>query len=208
MSDKLSPSPIDACPPDLSDEDIIDAMKDIGGYLDITPGDFKEMYLRAYRHAIERLSSSTQAEDVMTREVVSVRTDTRLQDIAELMTSAGISGVPVIDAHEKVVGMISERDFLSQMEGNDTGSFMGVIALCLANSGCSALSMLNQKAADIMSSPVFTVRETTTVSAVAELFTEHDINRTPVTDKDGKLRGIITRSDIVRTSCAIEPETF
>lgn len=49
---------LDACPMDISDDDILKAMKDISGYLDITPGDFKEIYLFAYRHAVERLTHS------------------------------------------------------------------------------------------------------------------------------------------------------
>ena len=46
---------------DLKDEDIYEAMKQIPGYLDITPGDFKDVYLLAYQHALERLSRSVTA---------------------------------------------------------------------------------------------------------------------------------------------------
>jgi len=61
---------IDACVPvDISDEDIYEAMKDISGYLDITPADLKEVYLKAYRHAVTRLTRSVKVRDVMTRDV-------------------------------------------------------------------------------------------------------------------------------------------
>ena len=40
--------PIDSCPINISDEDIFEAMKEIRGYLDITPGDFKEIYLKMH----------------------------------------------------------------------------------------------------------------------------------------------------------------
>ena len=64
---------VDACMPvDISDDDICEAMKDIPGYLDITPGDCREIYLKAYNHAIERLTSSVKASDVMTRDVACV----------------------------------------------------------------------------------------------------------------------------------------
>ena len=64
---------VDACiPVDISDDDIYEAMKDVPGYLDITPGDFKEVYLQAYRHAISRVMKSVKAADVMTRQVISV----------------------------------------------------------------------------------------------------------------------------------------
>ena len=58
---------IEACVPvDLSDEDIYEAMREIPGYLDITPGDFKEVYLKAYQHALSRLTRSVTVEEVMT----------------------------------------------------------------------------------------------------------------------------------------------
>jgi CBS-domain-containing membrane protein len=47
----------------MSDEDILDAMKSIPGYLDITPGDFKEIFRYAYRHAIERIAQSLLVQD-------------------------------------------------------------------------------------------------------------------------------------------------
>ena len=61
-----------SCPVNMSDEDILDAMKSISGYLDITPGDFKEIFSYAYRHAVERIAQSLIAKDVMTVKVISV----------------------------------------------------------------------------------------------------------------------------------------
>ena len=60
-----------SCPIDMSDADVLDAMKSIPGYLDITPGDFKEIFRFAYRHAIERIAQSMLAKDVMTVKLIS-----------------------------------------------------------------------------------------------------------------------------------------
>ena len=54
-----------------------------------------------------------------------------------------------------------------------------------------------------MSRSVVTVTESATVSEVAEILTRHSINRVPVTDENGKLLGIITRTDLIRSTCAI-----
>jgi CBS-domain-containing membrane protein len=67
-----------SCPVNMSDEDILDAMKSIPGYLDITPGDFKEIFGYAYRHAVERIAQSLLAKDVMTAKVISVTPTTSL----------------------------------------------------------------------------------------------------------------------------------
>ncbi len=75
---------LDAGPMDISDDDILKAMKDISGYLDITPGDFKEIYRIAFKHPFERLTYSITAKDVMTREVVFVIKDTSLKEVADI----------------------------------------------------------------------------------------------------------------------------
>ena len=184
-------------PVDISDDDIYDAMKEIPGYLDITPGDFKEVFRFAYQHAVERLSS-VKAGDVMVTEVVSVTRKTPLDQVAAVMARHGISGVPVVEEGEGVVGVISEKDFLTRMGEQDTETFMGVVAECLKGLGCVAVSIRGQNAEDIMTSPAVTVNEETSIREIANLLTEKNINRVPVINRKGHLVGIISRADIVR----------
>ena len=195
--------PTDSCILDISDEDILKAMKDINGYLDITPRDFKEVYLSAYRHAVERLTHAVTAGDIMTRAVVYVEKDSPMEAVADKLSRHLISGVPVVDGDKKVIGMISEKDFFTGMGGQKEGTFMGVVAQCLKNKGCIAVSMRRQTAQDIMTSPAITVGESTPVFEIAKIFTEKKINRIPVVGHGDNLTGIVTRSDIVRSSCAL-----
>jgi len=194
----------ESCPMEISDDDILRAMRNISGYLDITPGDFKEIYRFAYRHAIDRLRHSVKAKDVMTREVVFVEENASLEEVAEVLNNYVISGVPVIDNSKSVVGVISEKDFLFQMGAKDKRTFMGVVAHCLKSKGCVAISMRKQRAKDMMTSPAVTVDENVAVSEIANIFMEKNINRTPVVGPGQKLVGIVTRTDIVRSSCLIE----
>ena len=191
---------LDTGPTDISDDDILKAMKDISGYLDITPGDFKEIYRFAYRHALDRMTHSVIAREVMTTDVVFVKKDDPLETVAKIMARNGIAGVPVVENGVDVVGVISEKDFLFHMGGEDARSFMEVVAQCLRDKGCVAIPMRRQKAEDIMTSPAITVREDTPVSEIATIFTEKEINRVPVTDDGGKLLGIVAREDIVKSS--------
>ena len=192
-----------SCPIDMSDEDILDAMKSIPGYMDITPGDFKEIFGYAYRHAVERIARSLLAKDVMTVNVISVTLDTSLKETAAKMAAHGISGVPVIDERKTVVGVISEKDFLFHMGEKKTRSTMEVIAQCLSSKGCVATSMHTGFAKDIMASPALTVYEDTPVFEIASIFAEKNINRVPVLDQNGHLVGIVARADIFRTTCAL-----
>lgn len=193
-----------ATPPDISDDDVYEAMKDIEGYLDITPGDFKVLYGLAYKHAVARLAQSVKARDLMTRDVIKVARDTLLTEVARVMARRSISGLPVVDAENRVVGVISEKDFISHMCGSvDLRSFMDVVAYCLSTKGCLAVPMRHQKAEEIMTSPPVTVTEETAVSDVASLMAEKKINRVLVTDGEGRLVGIVARADIVQTSCTV-----
>ena len=184
---------------DISDDDVLQAMKKLGGYVDITFGDFKELYHIACSHALNRLMHSVRARDIMTKKVVSVQTQDQSVEIAERMANHNVSGIPVLDDEGQVVGIISENDFLSRMGDREVTSFMSIVARCLQQKGCLAVSVSKQKAEDIMTSPVVTVSEDTPVSEIVQIFAEKKINRVPVTSGDGKLIGIVSRADTLQT---------
>ena len=184
--------------PEISDADIYQAMKEIPGYLDITPGDFKEVYKLAFRHAQDRLLSGMQAREIMTRDVARVRKDAPVPEVAELMARRGVSGVPVVDEADRVVGVISEKDFLRCMSGGRITSFMGLVAARLGEGGCQGQSIGGQQAADLMSAPAVTITEDTPVREIIRLFQERAINRAPVLDSQDRLTGIVSRGDLLK----------
>ncbi len=203
--DKTSPGDISSPKLfDISDNDILEAMKAIPGYLDITPQDFKILYVSALKHAFQRLTEEIKAKDVMTAKVIFVQEDCSSREVAKEMAAHDISGLPVVNSEKKVVGIISEKDFLLQMGDKGTESFMDVVEHCLSNKGCLAITMRQQKARDIMRSPAITVSLDTPVSEIAHIFTEKKINRAPVTDEKGNLSGIVARADIVQSSLLIK----
>jgi CBS domain-containing membrane protein len=185
---------------DLKDEDIFEAMRAIPGYLDITPGDFKEVYRLAFAHALERLNRAVTAAQIMTTDVVAVNPDTPVAEVAAAMGRRGISGVPVVDAGQKVVGVISEKDFLARMGVQNPKNFMSLVANCLKTKGCVALPIKDALAKDLMTSPAVTVAPDTPVRDLAALLTQKSINRVAVTDPAGRLLGLVSRGDIVEAT--------
>jgi CBS domain-containing membrane protein len=185
---------------DLKEEDILEAMRAIPGYLDITPGDFKEIYRLAFQHALERLSRDVTAAEIMTRDVVAVKPETPVADVAAAMGRRGVSGLPVVDAENKVVGMISEKDFLSRMGVTEPRNFMSLVAGCLKTKGCVALPIKKALARDIMSTPAVTVPPEAPVRTIAATLTGRGINRVAVTDPSGHLLGLVSRGDIVKAT--------
>jgi CBS-domain-containing membrane protein len=181
----------------FSDEDIYEAMKKIPGYLDISVGDFKELYLLAYQHAETRLHNRMHAADAMTRKVVSIAPATPLAEAAALMAKHHITGLPVIQEDQTVVGILSEQDFFRNMGDGRQTSCMALVADSLASGSCPAVTIRRRTAEEIMTTPVITVSEGTPLSEVGKLMWEKGISRVPVTDNRQRLLGILTRSDIM-----------
>jgi CBS domain-containing membrane protein len=190
---------------DLKEEDILEAMRAIPGYLDITPGDFKEIYRLAFQHALDRLNRDVSAAEIMTKDVVSVNPETPVAEVAAAMGRRGVSGLPVVDAENKVVGMISEKDFLSSMGVAEPRNFMILVAGCLKTKGCVALPIKKALARDIMSSPAVTVPPEAPVRTIAATLTGKGINRVAVTDLAGRLLGLVSRADIIKANRGREP---
>jgi CBS domain-containing membrane protein len=186
---------------DLTEADILAAMKKIPGYLDITPRDFKEIYLLAYRHALTRLSRELTAAEIMTREVVTVTADTPLAEVAAAMGARGISGVPVVDHNGRVTGIISEKDFLSRLGVTGEQNMMSLVAAGLKSSGCVTLPIKELLAKDIMTAPAITVTADAPIKEVAGLFTSRQVNRLPVVDAHGKVLGLVSRGDLLHADC-------
>jgi CBS domain-containing protein len=184
----------------LTDADIYEAMRSVPGYLDITPGDLKELYCIAFRHAAERFARSVSARDIMMPRVISVGPEDSLADVVEIMSQNRVSGVPVVDSERRVLGVISEKDILFQMVGEATGNFMALLAHCLRSGGCCAVPVRKLVAREVMTAPAVTIEEDAYLMDIAKLLTQRQVNRLPVTDPEGRLVGIVTRSDLLNTT--------
>ena len=114
----------------------------------------------------------TRVEDVMATDVAAVRTDTSARTIAEVLTSRGVSAVPVVDLENRVVGIVSEADIIHHRYTGGT-------------------------AEEIMSSPAITVRADQPAETAAQLIDRYGIKRLPVADDGGRLVGMISRRDLV-----------
>jgi len=108
--------------------------------------------------------------EIMTRDVITVPPDMPTKDVADILSEKHITGLPVVDATGKVVGVLSELDIISRQGAT---------------------------AADIMSGQVISAAEDDDVQEVANLFSSRRIRRVPIL-ADGKLVGLVSRSDLMR----------
>ncbi|MBW1635733.1 MAG: CBS domain-containing protein [Deltaproteobacteria bacterium] len=197
----------ESIPLDISEQDIIEAMKAIQGYLDITPGDFRQVYQAAYTLAIERLFNTLTAVDLMTSPVLQVDQDMNLIEAAGLLAEKQVSGAPVIDSNKKIVGVVSEKDFLGEMGVGGKPSFMQMVSHCLHNDESCMIGRLHRRSVgEIMTKPPVTGLPEMTISAISSLFVARKINRLPIIDNSGLTVGIVTRTDLAHTYSVFDEE--
>jgi CBS domain-containing membrane protein len=179
-----------------SDEDLRAALKEMKAYMDVTEEDLKKIYEIALRHARERIVSRILVKDIMMTSVVSIKRNADLHEAARLLSENRISGMPVVDDNNRVIGVISEADVLMLAGMKREHTFKDILRNILgepvpARSG-------GNKVEDVMSFPPITSKADDEVMEVAKIFEERRIKRLPVVDSDGKLLGIVSRADIVR----------
>jgi CBS domain-containing protein len=144
------------------------------------------------------------ARDVMTRDVVSVTSDTPMRKIAALLVEKRISGVPVIDGSGAPIGMVSEGDLIGRSEAEREARqdwWLTTLAEGEAVNPEFLASLSYPTARDMMSAPVISIDEKTSLEEIAGLLTEHRIKRVPVV-RDGRIVGIVSRADLVRALVA------
>lgn len=145
------------------------------------------------------------AMDIMTAEVITVAPTTSVQEVAKLLSERGVSGVPVVDGDNQVVGVISEGDLLHRAE---TGTervrkhrrswWLDSLA---SNQARDYIRAHARTAQDVMTRDVVSVYETTPLADVATLLETKRIKRVPVL-RGGKLVGIVSRANLVRALAA------
>jgi CBS domain-containing protein len=137
--------------------------------------------------------------DVMTREVVTVRPETPLKNVAGLLVDQRISGIPVLDADRAVVGVVSEADLLIKEQGADSIRHrrMARVFGDSSESRRQLAKLVAVTAGEAMTAPAVTIGSDRRVAEAAALMIDRKVNRLPVVDA-GQLVGIVTRADLVR----------
>lgn len=136
-------------------------------------------------------------EDIMTRDVVTVRPDATLKEAARELVARRISGMPVVDEDGRVLGVLSEGDLLfKQRAARERNG--GVLAWLLDRGhdgeGAKLEAHIVQEA---MTSPAIAIDAGWSLTGAAERMLANGVNRLPVVRGD-RLVGIVTRADIVR----------
>jgi CBS domain-containing protein len=139
------------------------------------------------------------AMDVMVRDVVTVHADTDIAEAIKLLSTHDVSALPVVDAENRLIGIISEADLIHRVElGTEKHRPWWQEAV----TGASALAedfakSHGKKVDELMTSNVVSASEDTPLSEIAALLERKRIKRVPIT-RDGKLVGVVSQSNLIQ----------
>ncbi len=144
------------------------------------------------------------ARDLMTPDVVTVPPETPVAAVARLLAERHISAVPVLDKAGAVLGIVTEADLIRRLAGAEDrprGWFAGLFSDPGAEADRYARTH-GATAGDIKTEEVVAVEEDATAAHIAHIMEERGIRRVLVLSQGGRLRGVVSRADLLRALVA------
>lgn len=145
--------------------------------------------------------------DVMSRDPITVSPETPMKEAIQLLAKHRISGLPVLNREQKLVGIISEADLIWQESGVDVPPYITILDSVIYLKNPITFEQELHKAigatvSEAMTSKVKTTSPDITLRDASRDLHEDGVHRLPVLDKTGQLVGILTRGDIIRAMAA------
>lgn len=180
----------------ICDVDVAAAIKELKLNVALSVEELQKIYTIAFRHAQARCASAMCVRDAMTRNVLSLNKFDDIGNAVKLLAEKNISGLPVVDRENRVVGVISEADVVSMVGSRRAHTFKEILRSIVGHP--LPERKIGHLVGDIMTSPAITVTLDTEISEAVRLMDGRRIRRLPVVDRDQRLVGLISRSDIVK----------
>ncbi|MER6536173.1 CBS domain-containing protein [Streptomyces sp. 900105755] len=147
--------------------------------------------------------------EVMTSDVVEAHPETTFKDVVRLLDRHRISGLPVVDHDDKVVGVVSQTDLVRRQaarpsDGRSPRSRRHSPGRLKRPRPSAAAGTVTAR--DLMSTPAITVHPEQRIADAARVMERHGVERLPVVDEEDRLIGIATRRDLLRVFLRTDDE--
>ncbi len=142
------------------------------------------------------------AKDIMTKNVITVKPDTSIEELSALLVKHGISGVPVVDEAGSLYGVVTENDLISRNKRLHIPTVVGFLDAAIYLESSKKFEeelkrLAATKVGDICTRKVVTIEEDTTIVDIATIMAEKGVHLLPVV-RNGKVTGIVGKRDVVK----------
>ncbi len=118
----------------------------------------------------------TKAKDIMKKKVITVRDNAKVEEASKLLIEKKLSGIPVVDKNQNLVGFVSEKDIIQAIGSKD---------------------FLKKSVRGVMTRDLTTADENASLDYISEVFAEKPLRRVPIV-RGRKIVGIISRKDVIK----------
>lgn len=191
---KQNPPPLERT--GINTDDLHDALKDVGIFLDISEEDLNTLYNLAAKRAYRREFGELTCERIMSKNLLTVEFGTGLEETWRLMQTQSVKALPVIDRGNHVIGIVTQTDFFKHAQIDQFQGLAGKIRKLIQKTP-GTHSNKPEVAGQIMVSPVITARRNAHIVDLTQLLTERGIHQVPIVDDRNKLLGLVTQSDLI-----------
>lgn len=143
------------------------------------------------------------AKEIMTSDVIVVNENATIDEVSKIFVDKNISGLPVVNQYNKLVGVISEGDLVYKQKPVRPPMFInlfdGLIPIDRKEFQEDMKRIAAYKVGDLMSKPPIYAYEDTPISEIAELIINKKVNRVPIVNEVHEVVGLISRHDIIRS---------
>jgi CBS domain-containing membrane protein len=186
----------------LQRQDFERALQSMDTFIDVEVDDLMTLAQRAQHFAEQRLSEALLVANIMSHPVATVSEHASMAEAAHLIVTERISGLPVVDAEQRLVGIVTEADFLrglgvpAHQPSHNLWQTLETLFAHLGHNG--ELESPNDPVSRHMARNVVCTTPQADLDQVLALMKQHHIKRLPVCDDTRHVVGMVTRSDMVR----------
>ena len=145
------------------------------------------------------------AHQIMTRSVITIAPDATILEAARTMLQHHVSGLPVVDAAGKLLGIVSEGDFIRRSEIGTPRKRGRWLKVLLGDSAVDYVREHGRRVSDVMTSDPVTITEDATLEEIVDAMETNGVKRLPVM-KDGRLVGLVSRANLMQAVASLARE--
>ncbi|MET3614814.1 CBS domain-containing membrane protein [Rhizobium aquaticum] len=180
---------------DPIEADIEEALEQFGEVVDVSPDTMAALFRRTQLAAHERHHHHPLTGEIMSRNLLTVRADDRLRTAWRLFSIHHVKALPVVDSDGRLVGMISQADFLSNSVLSDDGNLhLGFRRRVLAK---LSRQRVPRAVGDIMDRRIQPTRPETSAFALVMRMVDEGLHTIPVVNHSDRLVGVVSQGDLL-----------